>query len=115
MPNPVVHFEIIGKDAASTQKFYSNLFGWKVDSNNPMNYGMVDNGGEGINGGIAGGDDPGGPRTTFYVQVSDQQAALDKAEQLGGKTIMPVTEIPDAVTMAMFADPDGNTVGLIKG
>lgn len=111
MPNPVVHFEVIGKDAAKAQRFYADLFDWKVDTNNPMNYGMVDNGGEGINGGVGGGQET---RLTFYVQVSDLQAMLDKAESLGGKTVMPVTVIPDAVTMAMFSDPDGNVVGMIK-
>jgi len=39
---------------------------------------------------------------------------LDKAEQLGGKTIMPVTELPQ-VTIALFADPEGHVVGLAKG
>jgi predicted enzyme related to lactoylglutathione lyase len=113
MPNPVVHFEIIGKDAAKTQSFYSDLFGWKVDSNNPMQYGMVDNGGQGINGGIAGGD-PDGPRTTFYIAVSDPQAMLDKAEKLGGKITMPVTDVTEGTTIAMFTDPDGNLIGITK-
>ena len=40
--NPVTWFEIAGKDGAKTQKFYSDLFGWKVDASNPMNYGMVE-------------------------------------------------------------------------
>ena len=40
---------------------------------------------------------------------------LNKAESLGGKTIMPPTEIPDYVTIALFADPHGNTIGLVKG
>ena len=54
MPNPVIHWEITGKDAPKLQQFYANLFGWNVDSNNPMNYGLVDTQTEdGINGGIA--------------------------------------------------------------
>jgi len=51
---------------------------------------------------------------TFYVAVDEPQKYLDKAVSLGGKVVMPVTEIPGAVTMAQFADPDGNVVGLIK-
>ena len=31
MPNPIVHFEIMGKDAAKTQKWYEDQFGWKLD------------------------------------------------------------------------------------
>ena len=103
MPNPVVHFEVVGKDGKATQKFYSNLFGWKIDANNPMNYGIVDTGTEGgISGGV--GEAPPGqphPGVTFYVSVDDLQATLDKAESLGGKTVMPVTEIPNMVTLGV--------------
>src|SRR5712692_1731260 len=116
MAQPVTHFEVQGKDGKRLQQFYAQLFDWKIDANNPMEYGMIDTGGKGINGGIGGnGPSEEHSRVTFYVEVSDLQAALDKAEKLGGKTLMPITEIPGAVTMAMFADPEGNTVGLIKG
>lgn len=63
--------------------------------------------------GIAAAQD-GTSRVTVYVAVPDPRATLDRAEQLGGKTLMPPTEIPDVVTLAMFADPDGNVIGLIK-
>jgi predicted enzyme related to lactoylglutathione lyase len=114
MADPVVHFEIIGKDPQKTQQFYSNLFGWNIDANNPYNYGMVDNGGKGINGGVAGNDPSGDIRTTLYVEVPDLQATLDKATSMGAKVVMPPTEIPGAVTMAMFSDQDGNVIGLVK-
>lgn len=41
MGQPVVHFEIIGRDAEQLQSYYSELFGWEIDSDNPMNYGIV--------------------------------------------------------------------------
>ena len=113
MANPVVHFEITGKDAQKSAKFYSGIFDWKVDANNPMNYGMVDTAaGSGIGGGIAQGETP---MATFYVQVADPQAYLDKAVSLGGTVVAPVTEVPEMVTFALFSDPDGNVVGLVKG
>ena len=116
MGKPVVHFEIIGKDSSKLGSFYSDLFEWKIDSNNSMNYGMVDTGGQGINGGIAQAMGPDQTGVKIYMQVEDPQSTLDKAEKLGGKTIMPVTEVPDAnITMAMFTDPEGNVMGLIKG
>ncbi len=113
MGQPVVHFEILGKDPKRLQEFYSGLFDWHVDANNPINYGVVDTHGEG---GIGGGIGPAqGPnQVTFYVQVDDLQAYLNKIEGMGGKTVVPVTEIPDMVTFAMFADPEGNVVGLVK-
>lgn len=115
MPNPVVHWEIQSKDPKVIQEFYGKLFDWHIDDNNPWDYGMVDTHSEGgINGGI-GGSQSGANRVTFYAQVDDLQAYLDKAEKLGGKTIMPPTEIPDAVTLAMFSDPEGNIIGMVKG
>ena len=76
---------------------------------------MVDTHSEGgINGGIGPTND-GTSRVTFYAQVDDLQAYLDKAERLGGKTVLPPMEIPDTVTLAMFSDPEGNLIGLIKG
>jgi len=114
MPNPVVHWEILGKDGKKSQEFYSRLFDWNVDANNPMNYGIVTAGPDGGIGGGIGAAQQGTPMVTFYVQVDDLDAYLKKAESLGGRTVVPPTEIPNMVTFAMFADPDGNAVGLIK-
>jgi predicted enzyme related to lactoylglutathione lyase len=112
MPNPVVHWEIVGKDGAKLQEYYAKLFGWEVNANNPFNYGLVDTKAGGINGGI--GTAEGHNWVTIYVEVQDLDETLQKAESLGGKVVMPPTEIPNMVTIAMFADPEGNLVGLIK-
>jgi len=111
MGNPVVHFEVIGKDSATLRDFYSKMFGWNTQVMPEMDYGLVDNGGQGINGGIGQGDQA---HATFYVEVDDPQAQLAKIEAAGGKITVPVTEIPDMVTFAMFTDPEGNLVGLVK-
>ena len=114
MPNPVVHFEIGAKNPQQSQEFFGKLFDWHIDTNNPMDYGFVDthSDGNGISGGI--GDQQGHAGVTFYVEVEDLQAYLDKAEGLGGKTIMPPMDIPGVVSMALFSDPEGNTIGLVK-
>jgi predicted enzyme related to lactoylglutathione lyase len=113
MGRPVVHFEINGKDAKKLHDFYGSLFDWHIDANNPVNYGVVDTHSEGgIGGGIGSGDGPN--QVTFYIQVEDPQAYLTKIEAKGGKTVVPVTEIPGMVTFAQFADPEGNIVGLVK-
>jgi predicted enzyme related to lactoylglutathione lyase len=115
MGSPVTHFEVHGKDGEGLKKFYAEMFDWHVDSGNPMNYGLVDtHGGErGINGGITQRDE--GPMVTFYVEVDDLQAALDKAEQLGGQTVMKPADVPGGPKLAMFTDPAGNVIGLAKG
>lgn len=116
MASPVVHFEILGKDGSKLQQFYGNLFDWKINADNPMKYGLVEGAGaNSIGGGIGTGQEGASGMVTVYIQVQDLQAYLKKAETLGGKTVVPPTEIPGCVTFAMFQDPEGNTIGLVKG
>ncbi len=113
MPNPVVHFEIQSSDPEKSQTFFKELFEWHVEVVPGMGYGVVDTHAGGINGGIGDTQD-GQTHVTFYIEVDDLQAYLDKAETMGGKTVVPVTEIPGIVTMALFSDPAGAVVGLVK-
>jgi uncharacterized protein len=113
MNHPVVHFEISGKDGKKLQEFYSKLFDWKINTDNSMGYGLVEADKPNIGGGITGTMDGAPASVTIYVQTSDLAASLKKAETLGGKTIMPPTTIPGMVSFAMFADPEGNAVGLV--
>ena len=116
MAAPVIHFEILGKDGNKLQSFYRDLFDWKINADNPMNYGLVEAASEaGIGGGIGAAEEGTPGHVTFYVQVPDLQACLDNAEGLGGKTIVPPTEIPDYVTFALFSDPEGHVIGIIEG
>ena len=116
MGAPVVHLEIMGAEGNQLERFYAELFGWKIDSNNPMKYGVVDTEAElgGINGGVGPAKD-GSKRVSIYVQVKDLQATLDWVEKLGGKTVLPPTQVPGGPKLAMFADPAGNITGLFLG
>lgn len=117
MGNPVMHFEVMAsQNVDAVRRFYAEAFGWKINADNPMNYGLVDTGaGIGIRGGI-GEPMPGGPSyATFYIAVDDLARALEKIESLGGKTVMPPMDVPDgSVSIAMFKDPAGNLIGLVK-
>jgi len=111
MGNPVVHFEVTGKDGKKLQDFYKGMFDWGIDVD-PNGYGMVGTGeGGGIGGGITSGDRPG---VTFYVDVDDCQKYLDKAVSMGGKIVMPPADYGGMVTFALFSDPEGNVVGVAK-
>jgi predicted enzyme related to lactoylglutathione lyase len=108
MPAPVIRFEIMGGKGNQLEKFYGDLFGWKIDSNNPMKYGMVDTGTQGgINGGVGPSED-GGKRVSVCVQVVPRTSIL-------GKTILPPSQVPGGPNLAMFADPAGNVTGLLLG
>jgi predicted enzyme related to lactoylglutathione lyase len=120
MGQPVVHFEVIGKDGAKLHSYYSDLFGWEIDANNPMKYGLVqreDNvnpDGVGIAGGIGQGPEGYDGHVTFYVEVPDVEEALAKAESLGGSRIMGPETIMDSITLGQFADPEGHVIGLVQ-
>ena len=86
MPNPVTHFEVLGKDADTLQRFYGEAFGWQMQDVMGGSYYMVDPGVEGaINGGVGGTPDGDG-HVTFYVGVDDPAAALEQISKLGGRT-----------------------------
>ena len=113
MSTPIVHLEVVGQDGGKLMSFYSDLFGWQLDANNPQNYGvgqLDDSVGVGV------GPAPEGPGgATFYIGVDDVAAALAKAEQLGGTKMMGPMEVPEGPTIALFTDPEGNRIGLFKG
>jgi len=121
MGQAVVHFEVVGKDGEKLQRYYGELFGWNVNADNPMQYGMVDakdnktvSGDTGIGGGVGQGPEGYEGHATFYVAVPDVEEALQKAESLGGTRVMGPENIMDMVELGQFKDPEGNLIGLVK-
>ena len=120
MGQPVVHFEIVGKDPRKLHAYYSELFGWEIEANNPMAYGVVQREGNvnadgiGIGGGIARGPDGYEGHVTFYVEVPDVEAALARAESLGGTRMMGPEQPMEGVEIGLFTDPEGHVVGVVK-
>jgi predicted enzyme related to lactoylglutathione lyase len=120
MGQPVVHFEVVGKDAEKLQKYYSDLFGWQIDADNPMKYGIVQREGNvnaegvGIGGGVGPGPEGYAGHVTFYVEVPDVEASLAKAESLGGSRMMGPDKVMEGVEIGHFNDPEGHLVGLVK-
>ena len=113
MGSPVTWFEINSKRPTQLHDFYANTFGWTIQPVEGMGSALVDTAsGSGISGTI--GEAEGSNHVLFYIEVDDLEQYLARVESAGGKTVVPVTEIPDLVTFAQFADPDGNVVGLFK-
>lgn len=115
MSHPVVWFEVMGSKGKELQSFYKGLFDWKIDADNPMSYGMVEaTKGQGIPGGVGQLGDQPWPKVTFYVSTTDIVASLEKATKLGGKVIMPRTELQPGTVLGLFSDPEGNAIGLVE-
>jgi hypothetical protein len=112
MGKPVVHFEIGCRDKAKTAEFYSRLFDWDLQDAGPAT--MINTAADtGIGGHITAlGHEPHN-YVTVYIEVDDIHAYLEKAQSLGGKTIVPPVDIPTG-TFAWFADPEGTAIGLWK-
>ena len=123
MGQPVVHFEIIGKNPAKLRDYFGELFGWEFDLpspvseavSDPASYGFVNrmttSDGTGIPGGVGGG--PGyEAHAVFYVAVPDVEAALARAESLGGKRLMGPERAPSGLVVGHFTDPEGNLIGV---
>jgi predicted enzyme related to lactoylglutathione lyase len=119
MGQPVVHFEIIGKDGDKLKSYYAELFGWEINSDNEMGYGVVQRDGNtnadgaGIGGGVSVGPEGYDGHVTFYIQVPDVEAALAKAESLGGSRVMGPDKVMDALEIGLFNDPEGHLVGVV--
>lgn len=120
MGYPVVHFEVIGKDGEKLRNYYAELFDWEIKADNPMNYGViaregnVDSDGVGIGGGVAGGPEGYGGHVTFYVEVPDIEASLQKAESLGGSRVFGPDEVLPGLELEQFTDPEGHVIGLMR-
>lgn len=113
MGQPVVHFEIGTQRSEQARRFYSSLFGWDFQSHGPAT--MIDTGSpDGISGNISQPEGESKNYVTIYVQVSDIEASLKQVEDLGGKVLVPASEVPGMGNFAWFADIDGNAIGLWK-
>ena len=118
MANPFVHVELQTNDLDKAKRFYTSLFGWKLQDV-PMPgsggaYTMVDVGG-GTGGGMMRNPAPGTPSQWLaYVGVDDISAATKKAKELGAKVVMDVTEVGSFGWMSVITDPTGATVAMWK-
>ena len=118
MANPIVHFEIASRDTGKVRDFYSKLFGWPINADNPMNYGLArtKEGELGIDGGLYQAEDPNDrPGVRLYAQVDDAQAFLEKAASLGGTVAGEAQEVPgQGIKVGQFLDPEGNIFGVVQ-
>lgn len=115
MSNPIVHWELMGPDGGGLTAFYNGIFDWEAAATPGFdNYHMVDQDHAGIGGAVGQGPEQMPQYLTFYVQVDSIDDHLAQIEAAGGNTVMPRTVVPGTVTFALFADPAGNTVGLVE-
>ena len=121
MGQPVIHFEVMGKDSEKLRTYFSELFGWEFgDVMGPASYAVVQRDGNtnadgaGIGGGVGTAPEGYDGHVTFYVEVPDVEAALAKAESLGGTRVMGPDEVMEGLVIGLFNDPEGHVIGVIQ-
>lgn len=110
----VIHFEIVGRDQAALQRYYGDLFGWRINTDNPGGYGMTDPSQTGVVVGVGATPDGSAGHVTGYVKVDDIDATIARATELGGSVVMPKFSPGTNAILALIADPEGHVLGLTE-
>jgi uncharacterized protein len=112
----VVHFEIPADNPERAIKFYSSVFGWKIEKTPmPMDYWLVTTGDKdqmGINGAIMPRGKEKGVINTIGVSSVDE--FIEKIKANKGKILQPRMPIPGVGYFAYFQDTEGNKSGILE-
>ena len=119
----IVHFEIPADDVEKLRKFYSKLFGWKIEKTpGPIEYWMietvpVDKKGmpirPGVNGGMMKRQQP-EHKPVNYISVESVDEYTKKIKALGGTVLVPKMEVPGIGWWALALDPEGNQFAILQ-
>ncbi|PWU82592.1 MAG: glyoxalase [Candidatus Nitrosopolaris wilkensis] len=124
----IVHFEIPSDDIERTKKFYTDLFGWKIEkwpgtndsqltstAGQPMEYLMVtttdDKGNKAVGGGMMKRQMP-EQQITNYISVRSVDEYKSKVEKLGGKVVAPKKAVPGMGYFALGLDTENNSFAI---
>jgi uncharacterized protein len=115
----IVHFEIPADDVERSRKFYSDLFGWKIEKWPGMDSGMeywiintTDNeGSKAVGGGMMKRQNPQQGITNF-IDVTSVDEYSAKVQSLGGKVVVPKQAVPTMGFFAICLDTENNTLGI---
>ncbi len=119
----IVHFEIPADNVEKLRKFYSGVFGWKIEKMpGPTEYWSietvpVDKKGmavrPGVNGGMMKKQNP-AHKPVNYIAVESVDEYAKKIETLGGKILVPKMEVPGMGWWTLALDPEGNQLGIFQ-
>ena len=107
----IVHFEFRSTDLERTTAFYAKALGWQTQPNASNTY-MKLEAAEGPSTGWVRADLGQAPGPLAYVEVDDLNATLAQVEKAGGRIIVARRPFTGGGEVALFADPDGNVLGL---
>lgn len=108
--------ELATRDTARAKAFYTELFDWKAKADPQNQYTEFQVGGKSIAGMMAMTPQHGGapPHWMPYVMVDDCDRVARKASDLGASTYVPPTDIEKVGRFAVFGDPTGAALAIIR-
>jgi predicted enzyme related to lactoylglutathione lyase len=123
----IVHFEIPADDLERSRKFYTDLFGWKIEkwpgtdggdggSSSNMEYLMITTTDEKGNKALIGGGmnkrQKPHEQITNFIDVKSVDEYSSKIEKLGGKVVVPKMAVPGMGYFAVCHDTENNSFGI---
>jgi len=111
-PAPIVFFDIAAPELANQAQFYKDIFGWQVGPDGRLSVPAASP----LPGLLRVEPSNQGPVTerVIYLGVPDINATLARITARGGAVVLPRTEVPGVVVVALFTDPAGNRMGLVE-
>ena len=115
----IAYFQIPADNIDRAKKFYQSLLGWKIEPDTTLQDKSLQ--WQNI---ITGEPEEGtmhmgglykrmGPSPIMnFVKVGDIDKLLAKVEKLGGKIMMPKSDIPSVGLVAVIQDTEENSIGL---
>jgi predicted enzyme related to lactoylglutathione lyase len=114
MANPFIHVELQTANVPAARDFYSQLFDWVLTEQqlgDVGDYTFID-AGNGTAGGMMPNSAAAPSQWIAYVGVDDVEQAAQHVAELGGKVLMPITEVPAMGRFTIISDPTGGVLGL---
>ena len=119
-PGALCWTELNTRDTKAAEAFYTKLFGWSAKHSapgSPMEYTEFSNQGQPSIGMMPMNEHMPANVPSYwmpYFQVTDADASVAKVNALGGKVIVPPTDIPKTGRFAIVSDPQGATFAVFK-
>ena len=116
MGRPVVQWQILAKQPEAAARFYSGLFGWSVNADNPLGYRRIETGaGRGLDGGIWPSPPEGKSFVQLFVEVENAAETVERAVAMGARVVIPPQTLPEGDVLAVLTDPEGIPFGVMQG
>ncbi len=107
----IIWNELHVPDLDAANAFYGPLFGWSIKPEECETYVHFYLDGETVAGYMAPHGGPGShPHWHVYLGTSDIEAFVGRAEKAGGKSLMPIMDIPHTGKIGAIADPNGAVI-----